>query len=169
MGKDIFNNDEKWDFNLDPKLLNGKLIETLVYDKLVNPDLVFEVKSENKNKWGLTGNIYIEFQQLKSGKWVNSGIAATESDYWVIVLKDYDNEKIENIIITATYRLKKRIKRLYKAGKIIIDGKPETEDGTATKGYIVPIQYLFLYETEFEEDRNIRVKKILEEKKTKNK
>lgn len=160
MGKQVFNKDGKWDFNLDPKLINGEWIELLVYDTLVNPDLTFEVKSENKNKWGLTGNIYIEFQQMKNGKWVDSGIAITESDYWIIVLKDYDNQKIENIIIMATYKLKKRIKRLYKAGKIIIDGKPETKDGAATRGYIIPIQHLFLYDTEYEEDRNNRIKNL---------
>jgi len=160
MGKQVFNKDGKWDFNLDPKLINGEWIELLVYDTLVNPDLTFEVKSENKNKWGLTGNIYIEFQQMKNGKWVDSGIAITESDYWIIVLKDYDNEKIENIIIMTTYKLKKRIKRLYKAGKIIIDGKPETKDGAATRGYIIPIQHLFLYDTEYEEDRNNRIKNL---------
>jgi hypothetical protein len=160
MGKQVFNKDGKWDFNLDPKLINGEWIELLVYDTLVNPDLTFEVKSENKNKWGLTGNIYIEFQQIKNGKWVDSGIAITESDYWIIVLKDYDNQKIENIIIMATYKLKKRIKRLYKAGKIIIDGKPETKDGAATRGYIIPIQHLFLYDTEYEEDRNNRIKNL---------
>jgi hypothetical protein len=160
MGKQVFNKDGKWDFNLDPKLINGEWIELLVYDTLVNPDLTFEVKSENKNKWGLTGNIYIEFQQIKNGKWIDSGIAITESDYWIIVLKDYDNEKIENIIIMATYKLKKRIKRLYKAGKIIIDGKPETKDGAATRGYIIPIQHLFLYDTEYEEDRNNRIKNL---------
>jgi hypothetical protein len=160
MAKEVFNKDGRWDFNLEPKLINGELIELLVYDTLINPDIKFEVKSENKNKWGLTGNIYIEFQQMKNGKWADSGIAITESDYWIIVLKDYDNEKIENIIITSTYKLKKRIKRLYKAGKIIIDGKPETKDGTATRGYLVPIQHLFLYDTEYEEDRNNRIKTL---------
>jgi hypothetical protein len=160
MKEEVFNDDEKWDFNLEPKLINGKLMEVLVYDTLVNPDLKFEVKSENKNKWGLTGNIYIEFQQMKGDKWVDSGIATTESDYWIIVLKDYDNVKIESTIIIGTYKLKKRIKRLYKAGKIIIDGKPETKDGRATRGYIVPIQHLFLYDTEYEEDRNNRIKNL---------
>jgi hypothetical protein len=167
--KASFNNDGRFDIKTEPKFLNGTMMELLSWDILSQPDMTFEVKSENKNKWGLTGNVFIEFQQLKGNEWVASGISITESDYWVIVLKDYDNEKIESIIITPTHNLKKRIKRLYRAGKISIEGKPKTKDGTATKGYIVPIQHLFLYDTEFEEDRNIRVKKALEDKKTKNK
>lgn len=165
MSEPRFNNNGKWDFELEPKAINGKIWEQLSAYLFLDDKVSFEVKSEGKHKWGLTGNVYIEFQQIKNGKWVDSGISITESDFWIFVLKDYDMTKAEHIIITPTYKLKKRIKRLLKKGKILIDGKPKTDDGEATKGYIVPIQYLFLYETEYEEDRTEYVKGILKNKK----
>jgi hypothetical protein len=157
---DDFNKDAKWDFKTDPKLINGELMEHIVYYALLCPDITHEVKSENKSKWGQTGNVYIEFQQLKNNVWVDSGIKLTESDYWTTVLKDYDNETVLEIRMLPTHRLKERINILLKKGKVVIGEKPKTTDGTATRGYLINIHDLTLYDGEYEDDTNKRLKQL---------
>lgn len=149
--KSPFNNDGAYDFTTDPKLIHGQLIEKKVFDIITDKKLKHEVKSERKSIWGKTGNIYVEYQQMKYGKWVDSGITITQADYWWVVLKDYDdNEPLLGVMLFDVSQLKKRIKLLLKRGVAKMVEKPKTDDGSATKGVIVPLTSLFLYENEYE-------------------
>jgi hypothetical protein len=140
--------DGRFDFNLDRKKINGELMELYSHNILTNPELKFEVKSENKWLWGRTQNVYVEYQQFKGGKWVDSGISITESDFWVIVLKDYNNKPISQITLSTQY-LRDRIFKLIEDNLIIFTQKEKTSDGTATKGYLIHLLHLFITDDEY--------------------
>lgn len=152
------NNYEKYDFKVDPIHLNGQKIEKIYYSTLTNEDLSFEIKSERYSKWGFTGNIYVEYQQMKHNQWVPSGITLSEADYYVYVLKDNDDNILYTIEIETT-QFKDRIKDLIRLGIAKCITKDKVQHGSATKGILVPLSSLFITQKEIEkniEERNIQ-------------
>ena len=85
-----------------------------------------EVKTDRKANE--TGNIYIEFQSR--GK--PSGIATSQSDYWVYKTNDF-------AFIFETEKLKAKIKLLYKQGKATIK---KGGDNNTSVGLLISIKDL---------------------------
>jgi len=145
-----FNKNNKWDFSEQPKLINGEIMENIFSNIITNKELKFEIKSENQYKWLKTGNIYIEFEQYINGKWTPSGISVTEAEYWVHILKDFDNQFMLPIMVPTEY-LKKRIKWLLSHDLCSINSKDRTEDGTATKGFLMPLKWIYITDDEIDQ------------------
>lgn len=161
-----FNKDDKWDFELEPKLINGELAEIFMYDLLTNDKLKFEVKSESKGRWGHTEEIYIEFQKQSYGKWVDSGINSTEAHYWVHMLKNFeDDETYVMPLIFNVEWLKDRIQTLLAVGKAKISQTENRKDGNNTKGYVVPLMNLLVYDGEMKARKFARAKELMNNKK----
>ena len=152
-----FNNDNKFDFEADPKFINGQLMEQIFGEHITN--FKFEVKSENQKVWNKSGNIYIEFEQFINGKWTPSGISVTEAEYWVQILKNFDDEFIVPILLPTKW-LNERIRTLLKNKIASISGKDRTEDGTATRGYLIPLKWLYITDDEVEQYSNMERKHI---------
>jgi len=79
-----------------------------------------------------TGNLYVEYECRRGGVFKPSGIATTRADAWCfVVIKDalaivIETEKLKNICSETGIR------------------KAEETDGShPTKGYLVPMRYLF--------------------------
>jgi hypothetical protein len=163
------NNYERWDFELDPIHIGGKKIEMKYQNHLKNDKITFEIKSERHCKWGLTGNVFVEFEQLKNGTWQKSGISTSQSDYYVFVLKDNEDNIMFTIEI-STDRLKERLKLLHGLGYVSIVDKKKTSYGSATRGFLLPLQYMYLSPAEIQMNNEIKeredrrkVKKIYDE------
>lgn len=85
-----------------------------------------------------TGNIYVEYQCLRKGKYRPSGLATSKATTWVFVL---NNENLA-IIISKEY-LKKLGRKAYKLGKL-----RECRGGShPTKGVVIPLKWLIENET----------------------
>jgi hypothetical protein len=168
------NNYERWDFELDPIHIIGKQIEIKYRNYLKNDKITFEIKSERHCKWGFTGNIFVEFEQFKNGTWQKSGISKSEADYYIFVLKD-DEDNILYTIEMATDRLKERLKLLYSLGYVTVVTKDKTSYGSATRGFLLPLQFIYITPSEIQMNNQIKeredrkkVKKIYDEMKEKN-
>lgn len=167
MGENIqYNNDSKFDIQVDKNFINGKLIEVLFADFLTSTGITYEIKSESHYMWLKTGNIYIEYQQFIHGEWRNSGISITEAQMWVHVLKD-NNDEIMTAIMFPMNKLKERIKKLVKLKLAYLTGKPKTDNGTATRGIVIPLRYLFhtdieetIYKENLEKEKIQTIKNI---------
>src|SRR6185436_18270762 len=91
-----------------------------------------EVKCDRKAV--TTGNIYVEYECLRRGKWCKSGISTTTARLWVFVLI-----QDEFAIVITTERLKSIARNSYRK----LSRRKEERDGShPTKGVIVPIQEL---------------------------
>lgn len=152
---------KKKDFELEPKFINGSLMELLAENMMLSSVMQVEVKSENKHQWMYTGNIYIELYQLSQGKWHKSGLSSTTSTWWVHVLKDLDGNFEVPLVLPVKW-LKERIRKLFDLGVCKIITKPKSIDGNSTKGILIPIKDLYLCEAE-----QTQHKKMMEEKQQK--
>lgn len=155
-----FNNDNKFDFSVDPKLIHGNLMENglaqMLTNKGINWEFIetidFEVKSESKCVWGKYEALYFEYAQESNGVWVDSGLLATKAHMWCIILKDwYNNTSPCGFMMFTTEYIKERIQKLLKLGLVQENSKPKTKDGSATKAWIVPIRYLYIHDGELQE------------------
>ena len=158
-----FNNDNKYDFEQDPLFINGQRIEIMYKEHITNNKLTYEIKSDEL--WYKTGNMFVEYEQFINNKWVPSGIAVTEADIFAYVLKDEDGQ-IKYAIEMSTKILKERIDKLIKLNRIKFGGKPKTYNGTATKGYIVPLSDIYITDIEVDEykiENEIKRKQRLKE------
>lgn len=80
-----------------------------------------------------TGNVYVEYECLKRGKYVPSGIAVTEAPLWVFVL-----ECGELAVVISTSRLKELAGDAYRNGR-----KRECKKGShPTRGVVIPLTML---------------------------
>jgi hypothetical protein len=165
-----FNKDSRFDFNLDKNKINGELMEMVFADFLTSTGITYEIKSESHFMWLKTGNIYIEYQQFIRGEWRNSGISSTEAKIWVHILKD-DNGELMSAVMIPMNKLKERIKKLLKYKLAILSGKEKTNNGTATKGVLIPLRYLLHsdveqneYFEELERQKIERIKNIFQKK-----
>lgn len=119
----------KWDIDYE----SGRQAEIWVSDlreSLLSDSI--EVKHDRKS--ADTGNIYLEYECLKRGKWCKSGIAVSTARLWVFVLV-----KDEFAIVITTERLKALARNSYKNVK----RRKEERDGShPTKGVVIPISEL---------------------------
>lgn len=158
MGENIqYNKDKRFDFNLDPNKINGELMEATFAKYLTATGITFEIKSESHYKWMNSGNIYIEIEQFIRGNWEKSGLSSTQAELWVHIIKDENDEPLFTITISVD-KLKKRIKKLIKNDCAFITGKPETYNGTATRGVIIPLKHLLF--TDFEQEEYQKKKNL---------
>ena len=163
-----FNKNNKFDFKNQIETINGELMEKVFNNFITSNKIVHEVKSEHKSKWCAYGNIYLEHQQYLNGQWVYSGISVTEADVYTHVLKDEDFEFLIPIMLPMKY-LKDRIKYLLDNNYATLSSKPYTDNGTATRGILVPLQYLYItpkeidcYNKEKEQRSKIKLKEYIE-------
>jgi hypothetical protein len=160
---------KKWDFELEPKAIAGTLYENLFknfFDNSKN-SITFEVKSELKQSYMVTSNVYIEIYQNRNGKWEPSGLSATTSDMWIHVLKGTTQEDLCAALVIPTTKLKQRLRYLFDNGYAKLVTKPKTNDGHETKGMIVDPRHLLITDDEVEEFNKNRTKTILQKNKIK--
>ena len=90
-----------------------------------------EVKRDLKSQE--TGNIYLEYECKKRGRYVKSGLAITEADLWVFVLDHGDLA-----LAVSTDLLKKMGRVAFTRGQ-----KKECQRGShPTRGVVIPISEL---------------------------
>jgi hypothetical protein len=157
----------KWDFKLQEKTISGELFETLFSD-IFEGEIKCEVKSELKQNWMNTGNIFIEIEQEINGEWVKSGLSVTESEYWIHTLKTEKRDELHCGLVFPTTTLKNRLKMFLKTGDAKIVYKEKTHDGPKTKGIIVDPRLLLYsnqereeFKTKKEQQKKERIKELL--------
>lgn len=77
-----------------------------------------------------TGNIYIEYECFRRGKWHPSGIATTAANLWLFVLIES-----ELAVVITTERLKQMARQAYRLGRRV----EETDGSHPTKGVLLPV------------------------------
>jgi len=71
------------DFDIDYEFgKQGELFVTDVLDAIKSN----RVETKNDDIYQYTGNIYVEYECFRRGKWQPSGIAITKSEFWAFVL-----------------------------------------------------------------------------------
>src|SRR5574341_1062342 len=78
-----------------------------------------------------TGNLYIEYECLRRGRYEPSGISTTRADAWVIVLEE---SALALVIETSFLKLL--------CGKPGVRTREERDGSHPTKGYLLPLTYL---------------------------
>jgi hypothetical protein len=118
--------DERWDLNFR----KGKEAEAMVFEHLTGVSVgTVEVKCDDRAS--STGNLYIEYEQLKKEGWRPSGIATSQSDAYAFVLQPSDA-----VIILPTQVLKKYARLAYQHGRQVSATLP---DDRPTRGVLVRI------------------------------
>ena len=99
---------------------------------LLADEKTIEVKRE-RDVWAITGNVFFEFKSR--GK--PSGIAVTQSDYWVHLLSL--DGKIRGGFIVETKTLKDNLRKMISSGtvKVVSGGDDRTSEGA-----LVPLAML---------------------------
>lgn len=124
-----FNHDEKFDLQLSAGLIaERQLGEILEFGSFATK---LEIKCESW-QWEQTGNIAIEYQ---NGDRL-SGIAVTEADWWVHILKRKDETLI--VLLVPIPRLKDIARRAIREGRHRMGG-----DGGKYHMAILPLMDLF--------------------------
>lgn len=128
----------------DIQLSNAQAEELALAEIFTHPGRIklIEVKGESY-LWEKTGNIFVEYSN--NGK--ASGIAATEADLWVHVLKTESGEPLLYLAF-PTERLKSLCRDAYAAGNTTVGG----DDGLS-KGVLLPIKQLLKYDRVFGDHR----------------
>ncbi|MGI8682036.1 MAG: hypothetical protein ACR2JO_07890 [Mycobacteriales bacterium] len=73
----------RWDIDLAAGQ-QGELFVADLIKSLASGSASVEVKTDEAV--AKTGNVYVEYQCLRSGQWHDSGISATQADLWAFVL-----------------------------------------------------------------------------------
>lgn len=148
----------KYDITLSNIFKKGIMNEILFKDFVEDETIKIEVKSDYRATE--TGNIYIEYSQNLFGNWVDSGINVTSSNYWIHSIYEND-EKLFDIVLPTEF-LKKRIEILERLQLLKIIEKPQTSPNEyATKGYLIPLQFLYTSPQEVDENRIIKQRNVL--------
>lgn len=116
-------------FDLD--LEKGQAMEA-TFKKYMEGDMV-EVKSE-RHIWELTGNHFVEYESY--GK--PSGIAATESHWWALMLIDED-EVPRCTYVVRVEQLKELARKYINTDRDVVGG-----DDNKSRGVLVPIKEIAL-------------------------
>ncbi len=116
-------------FDIDMEIgRQGEIFITSVIDAMKG-GASCEVKTDEKS--AVTGNIYVEFECFRLGRWQKSGIATTEAEVWAFVLGSA-------ALCIPTDKLKVLARLRWHAG-----GERECTRGShPTKGVIIPIPWL---------------------------
>ena len=116
-------------FDID--LAKGQEMEE-TFKKYMEGDMV-EVKSE-RHIWELTGNHFVEYESY--GK--PSGIAATESHWWALMLIDED-EVPRCTYVVRVEQLKELARKYINTDRDVVGG-----DDNKSRGVLVPIKEIAL-------------------------
>lgn len=88
-----------------------------------------EVKTDEKALF--TGNVWIEYQCLRKGEWVASGVSATSSEVWVHVIGAV-------AVVAPCWQVREMVRQAWKDGL----GKEMTRGSHPTRGVVIPISQL---------------------------
>jgi hypothetical protein len=99
-------------------------------------DVLLEIKTDIKSSE--TGNIYIEYEQNTN----ISGLQTTKADLWCTVFVDDNKKAIATIIVTT-----ERLKEVLRENNCKHTSKAKTSEGSATKGYLLPVTTLLNIKT----------------------
>lgn len=95
-----------------------------------------KVEVKHDSRYSTTGNLYVEYECFRGGRWQRSGIATTEAHVWAFVLYG------SNLILAAPTDLLKEIcRRQLKAGRVA----QETDGSHPTKGVLLPASTLLAW------------------------
>lgn len=122
-------------FDLDLKYgQQAELLVTDIAEAIRNG--MGEVKRDGV--WSRTGNVYIEYECRRASGWQKSGIAATDSLYWAIVLGD-----TEVAIVFPTGLVRQMARDFYQRGTWF---RVEEKNGShPTRGVRIPLTKMFDY------------------------
>ena len=129
--------------NFSGDLIVGQRGEKIVYG-ILEKDLV-EVKSEQtkmSRNWMTTGNCFVEYESRDK----ISGLAHTESKWWVINFMDGDELCFSAFL--SVDRMKKIARKFYKEKGYVQGG-----DNNTSKGILVPISALFDPKSHLEKEK----------------
>lgn len=106
--------------------------ELFVHDiiRLLQTESV-EVKTDERAKD--TGNVYVEYECLRGGEYVKSGLATTDADAWVFVL-----EKGDLAVFVSTLMLRELAREAYKKGRL----RECVRGSHPTRGVVIPLAEL---------------------------
>ena len=121
----------KPDFDIDYEV--GRTAELWVSDLRAGlQNASVEVKHDTKAM--KTGNLYLEYECLRQGKWMPSGIAASKALYWVFVV-----EHPHKAIVLSSEFLHKALERQLQIPAM----RREEKDGShPTRGVLLPLVWL---------------------------
>lgn len=91
------------------------------------------VEVKRDGQFAATGNLYVEFECFRRGRWQPSGIATTTTELYMFVLGDS-----ETGFVIPTDRLRAICRPLYRAGRI---GK-ERDGSHPTRGVLVKLSHV---------------------------
>ena len=120
-------------------------------ENLITDSDSHEVKTDYMAKE--TGNICVELWQYYPDRWQMSGLSVTEARAFTVNLLNDDDNIIMTIAMDTEW-LKKRVKKLYKAGYARIIEKPGDEKGPANQSVLIPFDKLYMTPDEKEEKQN---------------
>lgn len=108
----------------------GELFVSSIIDSLAKGSV--EVKRDSR--FANTGNIFVEYECLRQGSWMKSGIATSEADTWVYVLGDS-----QVVIAMPREVLKELALEMWRNPR----NRREEKDGShPAKGVIIPLHKL---------------------------
>ena len=93
-----------------------------------------------------TGNLYIEFeQQLQNGKWIPSGIASTEAEFWAFAFKNgavFIETKTLRALCESYIKSSKTVKRYGEEFAECVGHRAANSKSNGTRGVKLPVTML---------------------------
>jgi hypothetical protein len=119
----------RWDHDLNRGRVKEDLVRRLV---TTDPDrLTIEVKADHIAE--RTHNHYAEYRQRgRNGRWRDSGVLTTESDYWTVALPD------GTAVMVPIAKMRRLVERAIEEGHIVIMSRGDNP----TKGALIPLSRL---------------------------
>lgn len=120
------------EFDIDLKRgQQGEMFVRDIIDALSEGGHRIEVKRDDRSQG--TGNIYVEYECKRRGRFVPSGLSSTQAQLWVFVLEVH-----HMAVCISVERLKELGRDAYRQGRIA-----EEKDGShPTKGVLIPLTTL---------------------------
>jgi hypothetical protein len=123
------------DFDIDMAV--GAQAELFVANMMESLGVRGSVEVKYDAQYLNTGNVYLEYQCLRKGKWKPSGIASTKADFWAFVL---GMDTFCFFIATETLKEAGRERWKYPKARVGLD-----RGSHPTKGVILPVDWLTNY------------------------
>jgi predicted YcjX-like family ATPase len=119
----------RWDIDLERGRVKEDLMRRLVTD---DPDrLTIEVKADHVAE--RTHNHFAEYRQRgRNGRWRDSGVRTTKSDYWTVALPD------GTAVMVPIAKMRRLVERAIEAGHTVT----MTRGDNPTRGALVPLSQL---------------------------